>query len=535
MSAWDKLSMFERADIMKLAVKSGVYNLDAIRNGYNKFAEGGDTKEKELPPIIPFKQKMEVIITPDQKYNTYLNTLPDNQRFTPNDAYDSYLYWKLNGKPKNFKEAYNKGMFTYNNLDKLYHADSITFGDDGIGYFMKPKTHSTVGFETDWYNKGLVTGEDGTQRSMTPEERAEWLDFRNQYDLIDDPNRPNYYRYEPKNKHYMGGPIVKVANEYKHGGGIYIDPSKKGTFTEAASKHDMGVQEFASKVLANKEDYSSAMIKKANFARNAAKWHGDGGELSLLDKVKANLSARLMNAARKNHGKGNISDKMRYDPSDPATANGGVSQSTYLLDRNLQRRIFLEAGYQEGTEGDYGLVRKAVGDRKLPVFQRKPDVISRQELVPFGNAHLDYSDGKYRYQGPEDTELIHAGNYPMAYYVDNEGKMYTKAWDLNDYGNASSSGRYSDIKQALANALDYIGNPTVVTTGFQPVVDESGNHVSAYPKGLGLIDDVQLNPEQRLYNKFIKDRGLHLETINGYGQAVPMLPEVVVTGKKRKK
>jgi hypothetical protein len=296
----------------------------------------------------------------------------------------------------------------------------------------------------------------------------------------------------------------------------------------------MGVQEFASKVLANKDSYSPAMVKKANFARNAAKWYGDGGELSLLDKVKANLSARLMNAARKNHGKGNISDKMRYDPSDPATANGGVAQSTYLLDRNLQRRMFLEAGYQEGTEGDYGLVRKAVGDRKLPVFQRKPDVISRQELVPFGNAHLDYSDGKYRYQGPKDTELIHAGNYPIAYYVDNEGKMYTKAWDLNDYGNASSSGRYSDIKQALANALDYIGNPTVVTTGFQPVVDESGNHVSAYPKGFGLIDDVQLNPEQRLYNKFIKDRGLHLETINGYGQAVPMLPEVVVTGKKNR-
>lgn len=277
---WDSLSAAAKAEVAKVAIQKGIYSLEGIKSMYNEFAMGGDTKEKELPPIIPFKQKMGVIITPDQKYNTYLNTLPDNQRFTPNDAYDSYLYWKLNGKPKNFKEAYNKGMFTYNNLDKRYHANSIAFSDDGIGYFMKPKTHSTVGFETDWYNKGLITEEGGTQRSMTPEERAEWLDFRNQYNLIDDPDRPNYYRYEPKNKHSMGGLIVEAANEYEHGGGIHIDPSKKGTFTTAASKHDMGVQEFASKVLANKEDYSSAMVKKANFAKNASKWkHTFGGNL----------------------------------------------------------------------------------------------------------------------------------------------------------------------------------------------------------------------------------------------------------------
>jgi hypothetical protein len=69
-------------------------------------------------------------------------------------------------------------------------------------------------------------------------------------------------------------------NEYAKGGKIHIDPSKKGTFTAAASKHGMGVQQFASKVLANPENYSPDMRKKANFARNAAKWkHGEGGNL----------------------------------------------------------------------------------------------------------------------------------------------------------------------------------------------------------------------------------------------------------------
>ena len=70
-----------------------------------------------------------------------------------------------------------------------------------------------------------------------------------------------------------------LYNEYGDGGGIYIDPSKKGTFTSAAKRHGMGVQEFASRVLSNKDDYSAAMVKKANFARNAAKWHEEGGDL----------------------------------------------------------------------------------------------------------------------------------------------------------------------------------------------------------------------------------------------------------------
>ena len=77
----------------------------------------------------------------------------------------------------------------------------------------------------------------------------------------------------------MGGEL-EDTEMYKEGG-IYIKPSKRGTFTAAAKKRGMGVQEFAGKVLANKENYSSAMVKKANFARNASKWkHADGGFLN---------------------------------------------------------------------------------------------------------------------------------------------------------------------------------------------------------------------------------------------------------------
>lgn len=266
-TAWDNLPMLEKSEMIKMAVKNGIYDLQTIRQKYNEFAEGGSKEEEEeVNTIVPFTQRREVIITPDSKYNQYLNTLPDNQRFTPNDKYDSYFYWKLNGRPKNFDEAYSKGMFHYDNSDKSYHANSIAFGKDDIGYFMKPKTHDTVGYELDWFNKGLVTEEGGKQRPVTPEEAIELEEFRRNYFLTDDPDRPNYYRYQPKKK--------------AEGGSIHIASSKRGTFTAAATKHGMGVQEFASKVLANKDNYSPAMVKKANFARNARKFkHALGGSL----------------------------------------------------------------------------------------------------------------------------------------------------------------------------------------------------------------------------------------------------------------
>ena len=85
---------------------------------------------------------------------------------------------------------------------------------------------------------------------------------------------------------------VEAIVDKKKTGGIYIKPSKRGTFTAAATKHGMGVQEFASKVLANKEDYSPAMVKKANFARNASRWKKElGGE----DDTKTAALKRLRN------------------------------------------------------------------------------------------------------------------------------------------------------------------------------------------------------------------------------------------------
>lgn len=96
--------------------------------------------------------------------------------------------------------------------------------------------------------------------------------------------------------------IKDNGSHYENGGqnGIYIKPSKRGTFTAAAKKHGMSVQGFANKVLANKENYSSAMIKKANFAKNASKWHHlFGGEDTSINPLGERPNANNENMSNK--------------------------------------------------------------------------------------------------------------------------------------------------------------------------------------------------------------------------------------------
>ena len=71
----------------------------------------------------------------------------------------------------------------------------------------------------------------------------------------------------------LGGPLFKE-------GGIMIKKENRGKFTESANRANMGVQEYARHILANKEDYSPTLIKRANFARNFGGRKAFGGDLN---------------------------------------------------------------------------------------------------------------------------------------------------------------------------------------------------------------------------------------------------------------
>ena len=76
--------------------------------------------------------------------------------------------------------------------------------------------------------------------------------------------------------------------------GIEIKPENEGKFTRWAEARGMSVQEAANKVMSNTDEYPPAVVKMANFAKNAAGWNKqDGGEQT--SEMKAYLEALEFN------------------------------------------------------------------------------------------------------------------------------------------------------------------------------------------------------------------------------------------------
>ena len=380
MRNWNELSMAEKANVMKLAIEGGVYNLDSIRNGYNKFAEGGGMEESmnTIPedytplasptwqPVIDkmkqdsYKsnvedfayrvQKMHPEITQQQVEEAYKSVpiiASDSRRGRETGKYvfgdESGYGQRIMLYPNRMKEDQGVGGLTKedqlrsamghetnhlyvhtllgNNYtdeekalldaaypDDLFHVpEGGNIYDEKRAYNMQVRNAlskaygNVVGADYDkatekmkpndvmWNYSQLGSGymSDYQKVKQKYKKGSKW--DQNQVDAIlkatkDVAYTPtvNPYEYgEGVNYAALGGSLIEDAmNRYKDGGGIHIKDSKKGTFTAAAKKRGMGVQEFASKVLANKDSYSPAMVKKANFARNASHWkHGDGGNL----------------------------------------------------------------------------------------------------------------------------------------------------------------------------------------------------------------------------------------------------------------
>lgn len=188
---------------------------------------------------------------------------------------------------------------------------------------------------------------------------------------------------------------------------------------------------------------------------------------------------------------------------------GGTPQRTYLLDRKYQDQEFQNDGWirKPSTPYEYGLVKKAVGNRKLPVWQTKEDVVKRSEVIPIGNLVIDS-----RPYVSEDAELPHPGNYPNVFYIGKDGNFYTAGFDLNDYTGLNPAGKYADI----------IGSPVVVKTGIQPL-DHNIFHYGKeyYPSQ----EEVFFEGIEPIMDKVPKYDQIMYDTYN-------LLPEITVTPKK---
>lgn len=92
----------------------------------------------------------------------------------------------------------------------------------------------------------------------------------------------------------------KLVPNYKKGKKIHIKKKNRGKFTASAKRAGQSVQEHARSVL-NNPNATPLQKKRANFARNAAKWkHQKGGVISsALDNRMGNMKYDLQDLKRR--------------------------------------------------------------------------------------------------------------------------------------------------------------------------------------------------------------------------------------------
>ena len=149
--------------------------------------------------MLPTKKRKAdgTIVDADKAFNDYVSTLPENQRDSKD--FNVRRYWELNGRPANFDEAVNRGMFKMNDNDKMWHAGTVAYNKAADEYeFMKSPDHPTIGMEVDAYNNS-----------------PEMAEFRQNY-YLDQSTTPWKYR----------------RREGTGGGGNTVDRHQRKTVTE---------------------------------------------------------------------------------------------------------------------------------------------------------------------------------------------------------------------------------------------------------------------------------------------------------------
>lgn len=178
--AWDRLSLAEKAEMMKVAVNNGIFNLQDIRDKYNEFAEGGNISDEEYYSIMEKVAK---------ENNPRWNEFRIKEGMSPLSLDEEYMRI-LNDNSYNYRGFYNE------NPDAAANAGTHW-----------PDTYKTVWHPT-FSNESIYSAQ------------------KSQYNPLGLPGG-----------FWSGDTFIPMAwqidaNEYKKGGGIHIKPSHRGRLTE---------------------------------------------------------------------------------------------------------------------------------------------------------------------------------------------------------------------------------------------------------------------------------------------------------------
>lgn len=222
-------------------------------------------------------------------------------------------------------------------------------------------------------------------------------------------------------------------NTFAEGGKIHIKPSKRGTFTAAAKRHGKSVQSFASQVLANKENYSPAMVKKANFARNAAKWHSFGGDLNThgADFTNGQIIVGNGGTHEENPMEG-VPMGMDAEGNPNLVEQGEVIFNDYVF----SNRLFADGGLLENFNlpksydgHSFAAIAEKLGDESK---ERPNDPISKRGLLS-SMSRLQQAQETVRQQtqeGQEGVQYAHGGR--MGTLFDGFGQYPNHLFTIDD-------------------------------------------------------------------------------------------------------
>jgi hypothetical protein len=259
--AWDRLSMKEKAAMMKVAVQNGITNLSDIRAKYNEFAEGGP-------------------IDKDWSYNSWKRQVAEHNGIIPDEdnTYDYEAYFR-----KYPKEAWKmlSGDPTAHFSDEfktVYHPtfSSKSIGNDGSIYSgvrnSKTNPQGLVGdtWSPDYHT--FTMSSDGYRGPVSMDDRKWYLENAedNGVQLREVDGSLPVFDDIP-----WGGvlPNVTVTGNKFAEGGIHIKPENRGKFTALKERTGHSATWF-------KEHGTPAQKKMATFALNTRHWkHGIGGNL----------------------------------------------------------------------------------------------------------------------------------------------------------------------------------------------------------------------------------------------------------------
>lgn len=233
MTDWDKMPVAQKSSLIRMFVENGITDVNQMRHIY---AEGGVMDESDTQDVMQEPQQD----TLPGDYDQWMNSMALKLSEMSNNSYIFTLCDIADNRDFDYSGMYN---------DNPQYAWSLL--DDG---------------NPDLYELGrMIYGEP----EPVMEEIGQMSDIEG--DIT-------------QNEYTDGGDSSE--NEYAKGGKIHIKKENRGKFTAAAKRAGKSVQEYARQILANKENYSPTLVKRANFARNASKWHDDGGFLNPDDPPK---------------------------------------------------------------------------------------------------------------------------------------------------------------------------------------------------------------------------------------------------------